>query len=354
MTTDSEARARLEASMAAEPLSAGQIEQLRRLAEFTPTVIGRQVMAIVAYPEVDGSNEAVFMPQMIGQRLLLTLDWWEEFGMGRVEYRDFTDNERRRLVFAHQKLGLPMVVATHLVMNKKMTTGEMEETYGQAGGGKRAVIVALGTLSMQGKSMLAIEMKKRGEVVVDLDKFSGASMEDYIEALGEGWREMTTEEMVAKIKEVAGRGGLANSQRPWTLIEALDKLAAVYKDGNRPELVVCDMPGYRIPVEGEEARLFNGFDFLRDRGMTGIRLERFEGGKLLSEEKISWRVIDDYLKLWEGGWRQACLEIAEMEETLFGDVVWDNDNALAIDHMAYVGLLRQNLMVMEEGEMVVD
>ncbi len=315
----------------AEGLSVGQREQLAKLAQFKPTAIGLSCVKVMSMPEVN-SLEPVYIVQ-VGKSGNGELGWFSEYGLGEtpVEFRDFTGEERERLIYAQKKLKLPSLVAVHLVMNKGMNQGEMRAIYGQPGDEVQIPgLLSLGKLSMQGKTLLAVELRRRGVKVVNLDEFSEENLDSYWGLLGGNPQSLTTEEAVERI--LAGIGREKKEKGDWTMMKALDRLAGVFVEGNRPEAVVCDMPGYRIPVEGEEARMRNVFDLVGEGGMIMIMLGRFEGVEQQTESRIDWWVIEDYMSGIDRVW-SLYVDLARSQEGLFeslmandvGGVEWRYD-----------------------------
>ncbi|MFZ2152899.1 MAG: hypothetical protein WAV41_02465 [Microgenomates group bacterium] len=328
-------------------LNEKQLLDLERLRDFQPTAIGWDTGNVVSYPDVTSEMKPVHICQFGGEEIGFPLGWFAEYGRGNppVESRNFSDEERENLAFGVSVLRLPGLVAVHAVMNKGMTIAQMEEFFGKPENGnvEIPVLVSLGKASLQGKTVLAAELWRRGEKVISLGGFSGDNLEQYLEALGEHPEKLTTSEAVDKILRMVEEKTTSGikEKRNWTAAKALDKLAEVFKDGNRPEMVVCDMPGYKLPKEGEMGRMANVFDFIADRSMTMVNLWRMDGEGLQTESRLDYRVVDDYCQQWEkvGG---DVYRIALRQQYLFIDLVEGNSESFSYD-MACWGMEYQTL-----------
>jgi len=328
-------------------LNEKQLLDLERLRDFQPTAIGWALGNVVSYPDVTPEMQPIHICQFGGEDIEFPLGWFAEYGKGDppVEFRNFSDEERESLAFGVGTLRLPGLVVVHAVMNKGMTMAQMEEFFGKPGQKEVEVpvLVSLGKASLQGKTVLAAELWRRGGNVISLGGFSGDNLEQYLEALGENPSELTTPEAVDKIltmvEEKSASG--VREKRNWTAARALDKLCEVFKNGNRPEMVICDMPGYKLPNEGEMGRMANVFDFMAERSMTMVNLWRMDGEGLQTESRLDYRVVDDYYKQWEEV-KADVYRIALRQQYLFMDLVEGDSENFSHD-MACWGIEYQKL-----------
>lgn len=290
----------------------------------------------MSYPDVTPEMEPIYICQFGGEEIEFPLGWFAEYGKGDppVEFRNFSDEERESLAFGVGVLRLPGLVVVHAVMNKGMTVEQMEEFFGkpEKTDGEVPVLASLGKASLQGKTVLASELWRRGEKVVSLGGFSGDNLEQYLEALGEHPEDLTTPEVVDRILRMVEEKSASGvkEKRNWTATKALDKLAEVFKDGNRPEMVICDMPGYKLPNEGEMGRMANVFDFMADRSMTMVNLWRMDGEGLQTKSRLEYRVVDDYCRQWEMV-KGDVYRIALRQQYLFMDLVGGSSEAFSHD-----------------------
>ena len=315
-------------------------EELRKLSEFKPTAIGWEHGNVMSYPDVDGATTPVCICQFGGDNVRYQLDWFLVHGKNDppVEFRSFTDEESEAMRYGMGVLRLPAPVVTHAVMNRKMGMAEMEAKFGRPADVMTEVpsLISLGRESLQGKTVLAAELQRRGETVVSLCGFSGDNLEDYSEALGDDPTNLTTEEAVEKMLlmvEAKSKVG-KKEKRDWTAMKALDKLCEVFEKGNRPPLVICDMPGYRMPPEGEVGRMPNVFDFMTERSMAMINIVRMGDQSYDKTDRLDWRVIEDYCQQWELI-KDQMYRIGLGIQYMFMDLVDSNDSDFSQDFAAW-------------------
>ncbi|MBI2465295.1 hypothetical protein HYV64_04085 [Candidatus Shapirobacteria bacterium] len=234
-------------------------------------------------------------------------------------------------------------------MNKGTTSEELEKRYGRPAEDINIPgLISLGKFSMQGKTMLAVELRRMGMEVVAMSGFSDDNLDIYWAELGENPYDLTRKEAIEKILDRFKRDDRKEEQNKplWNARLAIDNLAKVFEGGNRPEMVICDMPGRRIPKEGEDARITNIFDFIAEHSMTMIGLNRYGPNGVEFGSEIDWRVVDDYVNHFEHI-KDFLLRTEMIRGCLFEDMIYGDIKQYSQDFMAWV-ISREVLQQMAE------
>lgn len=302
-------------------------ERLRKLAEFRPKAIGLNVNFVATFPDTDGKPVAVDCVALVP---------WEghnDFEPGYLEFFkenelpidfvDFDPVQKESIVYAREVLKVPMITAIHEIMNNGKTKEELEEMFGIPDEDTETpAVISIGKTSRLGKTMLAAILRTQGEEVVGLGGFSGDGVDVYYEAATKDREDPTVEEAVTNMIDCAGKSK-NKASRP-TAREALDRLSKQLAGGRRPELVICDMPGMRLPDDGGDPRMVSAYDAIRDYSMTCFQLGRVgPDGQPLAEETITPGEVQDYVDCFRSI-REQLITIHRKKDENFVNMVKGN------------------------------
>lgn len=276
----------------------------------------QQVQTVTAFNDINESGEQLFVeivsPTPAYSESTCINPWIESIkqeGRSHQENR-FSIEQKEMFLFGMNVLKLPGLVVIHEVMNNGISKEEMETKYGRPlEGTERPAIISLGKTSYEGKSILTTVMKQNGITVVDLDGFSGEheTLGGYSSVSGES---QDPKVITRKVQESFNQSNLEIKQgtTSWTGRDVLDKLCESFTMGQngevlRPEMVICDLSGYKIWNVSEEGRMINVIDFIRDYSMTCVQLARFEfdkdgNKKSRSGTEVDPREMEDYWKIF--------------------------------------------------------
>lgn len=275
----------------------------------------QQVQTVTAFNDIGENSGQLYIEMVFPAKDYTEMGYknpWTESikAEGKTFFeRGFTNDEKESFLFGINILKLPGLVVIHELMNNGMTKEGMEIKYGRPPEDtKRPAIISLGKTSYEGKTMLATVMKMNGIEVVNLDHLStDQEVLDGYEKIAQGRKDVKA--IVESIQQgLKGEVEWTKETKDWTARNALDELCKVFaktEDGEvvRPEMVVCDLSGYRTWNVGESGRMINIIDFIRDYSMTCIQLARFEFGRegnkiTRSGQEVDYREIEDYWKIF--------------------------------------------------------
>lgn len=209
-----------------------------------------------------------------------------EAGVGQLE---IAKEQINTMMSAVMQLGLPSLIATHLVVNRGMSLEQIVADYRGEESRESSCLLGLYGFPHQGKSSFGEALRQQGEIVVDIDEFS-------------------------------------KGNRQWTAGEALDRIAEVFKKGNRPEMIIVDMPGYKVnPETGEGERDPDVFDFMARFGMESLEVYREvlaeEKGekiiKVLGDGPMEAEVLENFKARFRNDLRSNCIDLSSTRDEIF-------------------------------------
>lgn len=222
------------------------------------------------FPDIDG--ERLFIPRFIPVKngepeddiLLVMESYGYEFGEGKISQED-----KDRLKFCIDDLKLPLLLATHLALNRKdMDVSEFVVPDEDV---RETLQISVSGPTMVGKSTLvAMIGLYYGINTETLDRFTHDTPERYLEMLKENGytNESDVFDIVrffdAKMHVSPEERLKRDKPEPMSMREILDDQLDRYKNGDRPFVEVFDTPGQPNPmnsaIKEEEMRPLNVFD----------------------------------------------------------------------------------------------
>ncbi|MFA6518288.1 MAG: hypothetical protein WCV93_01400 [Candidatus Shapirobacteria bacterium] len=228
-----------------------------------------------------------------------------------------SQNTLEIMAFAMSDLGLPLLAACHLAHKNRdrdlfQIKANLIAQYGQPNEDVQApAVVALGGLSNMGKSILATAIAHQNKPeIIQVVSLAGFSSIDYISLYTDILNQagllnnqpLDIKAAVAAINQYWQQNPKNNSTtEKWNLNLALDKFCKLFENGNRPPIVVVDMPGLKLPQPGQTARPTNVFDDVWRWAVQHITPERLEAPEVIASSPIvdEETVIQNYLRQFD-------------------------------------------------------
>jgi len=198
--------------------------------------------------------------------------WFREHG--GVKELELNQKQRERMVGCIDRLKLPPIVAVHLTFNEPER--DLSEFEGESGNveGEIPMLVGLYGEAGVGKTTIAKKMVEDGIIVVDFDPFSSGAADKNLKA-------------------------------------ALNRLTGVFLGGNRPELVLIDMPG----VVDDKDRYLDIYDMVAMYSIQCIFLDR-ERSRPFGE------ALGSYMADWEDSLAKARVNVREGDAIFRQAIGW--------------------------------
>ena len=219
-----------------------------------------------------------------------------------------TPEQKQTLIFATYNLRLPPLVATHLVCNQGLNIGQIQSQYGKPLSDNTPILLTVYGPSCAGKSTFLAVLEKvfpnSPLQIANLDGFSSQNL-DYARQVFEGidtppfsphqleGLNNTIDTLVNALKTDLKQQTSWPPPSQYTAKEALDKLCQFYQHGQRPPILLADMPGRRLDHQtGQPTDPENVFDWLAQFSAPEIALSRLIPNSLGSLTTATFQDLD--------------------------------------------------------------
>ncbi len=226
---------------------------------------------------------------------------------------EISEIRSKEIVRVMNECKLPPVIAVHLMLNKGMSFEEVVEEYGvRKDEEKTPILIGIYGPSMQGKSLASgIFCTANNVPLIDLDGFVEKEGAAHYSTILEGidWKSKKSSaealERVKKYYEGKGESSWSKTRPNWNVWMALDKLCEDYKQicsgEELPELIICDMHGFRLSENEEEMRKWNPLDLMATEALdlTFEAAVNYGTDSYMAEPEINSEVMDLYRTMLE-------------------------------------------------------
>ncbi len=218
----------------------------------------------------------------------------------QVKKESLTAKEAGDILYCVETLKLPPVLAVHLAMNgSKHLVGDFKVP--EANSPQTILFGLIGEPNI-GKSTTALVVAERGGFpLISLDEISDINAEDYARLAAErgGIGDLSYAQVLEKLGGLRESARREKKEQKKSIYDALERMLAIFVNGDRPHVVIVDVPGsppvLRNSATGKVAgfaRKSDAFDWFAIMGLDGV----WGGGRRMDPEYMDRFGISHFLK----------------------------------------------------------
>ncbi|HEX8923710.1 MAG TPA: hypothetical protein VF828_03180 [Patescibacteria group bacterium] len=240
-------------------------------------------MDIFGFQDVDknaGVERTTYISRTYPAQSQDLIDWFAENSVKGIKNSEISETQKERWLYCHDVLKLPILACDQLTFNEPER--DLKEFFwpgkeGEKIEGKQPMVICVYGESGEGKSTMAaaLALKENAEIA-NFDIFSQKSSKEYLKMMREAGlnKESSTKEICSYIHEHREEIASVDLPTEQTFFEAAHEFTNMFSGGYRPELVICDFPGYEAIRDSQTGRPLDLFDIAAYQSMSSIELIR--------------------------------------------------------------------------------